>query len=176
MSEIRKWAEPRWQPQGYRLLTLKGSGHDRHFARLLISAHQKKTPYSHSSIKSTCSNWIFRFFPPPEHTPAVLHLLRGVRIPGARSPVRLNCVWWCVIVRSESRCALRLRYVDLLSESKFPLQCAVVLLYSVVKHRLKCNTGKVRNYLIWFLLTIFVSIEVSVFLFESFKEAIDIPI
>jgi hypothetical protein len=30
-----------------------------------------------------------------------------------------------------------------LSVSKLPLKCAVVSLYSVVKQRLKCNTGKV---------------------------------
>jgi hypothetical protein len=35
-----------------------------------------------------------------------------------------------------------------LSLSKLPLQCAVVSLYSVVKQRLKCNTGKVCNCLI----------------------------
>jgi hypothetical protein len=32
-----------------------------------------------------------------------------------------------------------------------PLQCAAVSLYSVVKQRLKCNTGKVCNCLIQFL-------------------------
>jgi hypothetical protein len=37
--------------------------------------------------------------------------------------------------------------------SKLPLRCAVVSLYSVVKQRLKCNTGKVCNCLIQFLLT-----------------------
>jgi hypothetical protein len=41
-----------------------------------------------------------------------------------------------------------------LSVSKLPLKCAVVSLYSVVKQQLKCNTGKVRNCLIQFLLTI----------------------
>jgi hypothetical protein len=40
-----------------------------------------------------------------------------------------------------------------LSVSKLPLQCAVVSLYSVVKQRSKCNTGKVCNCLIQFLLT-----------------------
>jgi hypothetical protein len=40
-----------------------------------------------------------------------------------------------------------------LSVSKLPLQCAAVSPYSVVKQRLKCNTGKVRNCLIQFLLT-----------------------
>jgi hypothetical protein len=61
----------------------------------------------------------------------------------------------CYTVRSESRCALRLRYVDLVVVSKLPLKCAVVSLYSVVKQRLKCNTGKVCNCLIQFLLTMF---------------------
>jgi hypothetical protein len=32
------------------------------------------------------------------------------------------------------------------------LKCAVVSLYSVVKQRLKCNTGKVCKYLVQFLL------------------------
>jgi hypothetical protein len=32
-----------------------------------------------------------------------------------------------------------------LSVSKLPLKCAVVSLYSVVKQRLKCKTGKVFN-------------------------------
>jgi hypothetical protein len=41
-------------------------------------------------------------------------------------------------VRSESRCALRLRYVDLVVSIEVPL---------------KCNTGKVCNCLIQFLLT-----------------------
>jgi hypothetical protein len=39
------------------------------------------------------------------------------------------------------------------------LKCAVVSLYSVVKQRLKCNTGKVCNCLIQFLLTVVLSIE-----------------
>jgi hypothetical protein len=39
------------------------------------------------------------------------------------------------------------------SVSKLPLKCAVVPLYSVVKQRVKCNTGKVCNCLIQFLLT-----------------------
>jgi hypothetical protein len=51
-----------------------------------------------------------------------------------------------------------------LSVSKLPLKCAVVSLYSVVKQRLKCNTGKVCNYLIQFILTIFISIEERVFI------------
>jgi hypothetical protein len=51
-----------------------------------------------------------------------------------------------------------------LSVSKLPLQCAVVSLYSVVKQRLKCNTGKVCNCLIQFLLTMILSIEERVFI------------
>jgi hypothetical protein len=39
-----------------------------------------------------------------------------------------------------------------LSVSKLPLKCAVVTLYSDVKQRLKCNTGKVCNCLIQVLL------------------------
>jgi hypothetical protein len=46
------------------------------------------------------------------------------------------------------------------------LKCAVVSLYSVVKQRLSCNTGKVCNSLFQFLLTIVLSIEETVFLFE----------
>jgi hypothetical protein len=45
-----------------------------------------------------------------------------------------------------------------------PLKCAVVSLYSVVKQRLKCNTGKVCNRLIQFLLTMFRSVEERVFI------------
>jgi hypothetical protein len=37
--------------------------------------------------------------------------------------------------------------------SKLPLKCAVVSLTSVVEQRLKCNTGKVCNCFIYFLLT-----------------------
>jgi hypothetical protein len=53
-----------------------------------------------------------------------------------------------------------------LSVQKLPLQCAVVSLYSVVKQRLKCNTGKVFNCLIQFLLAVVLSIEERVFLVE----------
>jgi hypothetical protein len=52
-------------------------------------------------------------------------------------------------VRSGSRCALRRRDVDLV------VSIEVVSLYSVVKQRLKCNTGKVCNCLIQSLLTMF---------------------
>jgi hypothetical protein len=45
-----------------------------------------------------------------------------------------------------------------------PLKCAVVSLYSVVKQRLKCNTGKVFNCLIQFLLTVVLSSEERVFI------------
>jgi hypothetical protein len=53
-----------------------------------------------------------------------------------------------------------------LSVSMLPLKCAVVSLYSVVKLRLKCNTGKVFNCLIQFLLTMVLSTEECVFLVE----------
>jgi hypothetical protein len=54
---------------------------------------------------------------------------------------------------------------------------AVVSLYSAVKQRLKCNTGKVLNCLIQFLLTMVLSIEESVFLDEYvFEKATDTPI
>jgi hypothetical protein len=56
-------------------------------------------------------------------------------------------------VRSESRLHLGYGTYIWLSVSKLPLKCAVVSLYSVVKQRLKCNTGKVCNGLIRFLLT-----------------------
>jgi hypothetical protein len=52
--------------------------------------------------------------------------------------------------------AVRLGYGTFiwLPVSKLPLQCAVVSLYSAVKWQLKCNTGKVCNCLIQFLLTV----------------------
>jgi hypothetical protein len=56
-------------------------------------------------------------------------------------------------VRSESRCALSQRYVDLVFSIEVAVKCAVVSPYSVVKQRLKYNTGKVCNCLIKFLLT-----------------------
>jgi hypothetical protein len=56
-------------------------------------------------------------------------------------------------VQSESRCALMLRYVDLVGSIEVAIEVAVVSLYSVVKQRFKCNTGKVCNCLIQFLLT-----------------------
>jgi hypothetical protein len=48
--------------------------------------------------------------------------------------------------------ALRLEYVDLVVSIELPLKCVVVSVYSFVKHQLKCNTGKVCNCLIQFLL------------------------
>jgi hypothetical protein len=48
--------------------------------------------------------------------------------------------------------------------SKLAVKCAVVPLYSVVKQRLKCNTGKVVNCLIQFLLIMVLSIEERVFI------------
>jgi hypothetical protein len=53
-----------------------------------------------------------------------------------------------------------------LSVPKLPLQYAVVSLCSVVKQRLKCDTGKVRDCLIQFLLTMVLSIVEHVFLVE----------
>jgi hypothetical protein len=55
-------------------------------------------------------------------------------------------------VLSESRCSHRLRYVYLVVSIEAAVKCAVVSLYSVVKQRLKCNTGKMCNCLITFLL------------------------
>jgi hypothetical protein len=54
---------------------------------------------------------------------------------------------------------LRLRYVDLVVGIEVAVEVCVISLYSVVKQRLKCNTGKVCNCLIQFLLTIVLSIE-----------------
>jgi hypothetical protein len=42
---------------------------------------------------------------------------------------------------------------------KLPLKCAVVSVYSVVKQWLKCNTSKMWNRLIKFLLAMVLSIE-----------------
>jgi hypothetical protein len=41
----------------------------------------------------------------------------------------------CCTVLSESRCALWLRYVDLIVSIDVSVECAVVALYSVVKQR-----------------------------------------
>jgi hypothetical protein len=64
----------------------------------------------------------------------------------------VQCVW---------KVAVRLGYGTYiwLSVSKLPLKCAVVSLYSVVKQRLKCNTGKVCDCLIQFLLTMVLSVD-----------------
>jgi len=43
-----------------------------------------------------------------------------------------------------------------------------ISLYSAVKQRLKCNTGKVFNFLNQFLLTVVLSLEERVFLVEYF--------
>jgi hypothetical protein len=59
-----------------------------------------------------------------------------------------NYFCWHYTVHSESRCALRLPYVDLVVSIKVAIE-----VYSVVKQRLKCNTSKVCNCLIRFLLT-----------------------
>jgi hypothetical protein len=69
-------------------------------------------------------------------------------------------------VRSESRCAFRLWHIDLIVSIKLPLKCVVLSLYSVVKQRLKCNSGKVCNCLIQFLLPTALSTEENVFLVE----------
>jgi hypothetical protein len=72
------------------------------------------------------------------------------------------------IIRRVRIVAVHLSYVTYiwLSVSKLPLKCAVVSLYSVVKQRLKCNTGKVCNCLIQFILTVVLSIGERVFLIE----------
>jgi hypothetical protein len=69
-------------------------------------------------------------------------------------------------VRSGSRCALRLRYVDLVVSIEVAVEvcCCFTVLSS--KKRLKFNTGKVCNCLIQFLLTMVLSIEGRVFLVE----------
>jgi hypothetical protein len=62
---------------------------------------------------------------------------------------------------SESHCVLRLQYVDLVVsiEAAVEVCCCFTVQYSVVKQRLKCNTGKVYNRLIQFLLTVVLSVE-----------------
>jgi hypothetical protein len=56
-------------------------------------------------------------------------------------------------VRLESRCALRLRYVHLVVSIEVAVEVCCCFTVSIVKQRLKCNTGKVCNCLIQFLLT-----------------------
>jgi hypothetical protein len=64
-----------------------------------------------------------------------------------------------------------------LSVSKLPLKCAVFSLYSVVKQRLKCNTGKVCNCLIQFYSLYFFQLRNVFFLLNtSFEKAIDTPV
>jgi hypothetical protein len=67
-------------------------------------------------------------------------------------------------MRSENRFALRLRYVDLDVSIEVAVEVCLLSLYSVVKQRLKCNTGKVCNCLIQFLYTMILSIEELVFI------------
>jgi hypothetical protein len=62
-----------------------------------------------------------------------------------------NFVIWSTLhytERSESRCALRLRYVDLVVRIEVAVEVCCCSLYSVVKQRLKCNTGDACNCLI----------------------------
>jgi hypothetical protein len=75
----------------------------------------------------------------------------GSCVPGGE----LRIVIYLYMIRCVRKVAVHLGYGTLiwLSVSKLPLKCAVVSLYSVVRQRLKCNTGKVRNCLIQFLLT-----------------------
>jgi hypothetical protein len=53
-------------------------------------------------------------------------------------------------VCSESRYVLGLRYVDLVVGIEFAFEVCCCFTVSVVKQRLKCNTGKVLNCLIQF--------------------------
>jgi hypothetical protein len=64
---------------------------------------------------------------------------------------------------SESRCALRLRYVDLVVSIEVAVEVCCCFT-AVVKQRLKCNTGKVCNCLIQFLLAMFLAIEKRAFI------------
>jgi hypothetical protein len=57
-------------------------------------------------------------------------------------------------VRSESRCALSLRYVDVDVSIEVAVEVCFFSLYSVAKQWFKYNTGKVCNCLIWCLLTV----------------------
>jgi hypothetical protein len=69
-------------------------------------------------------------------------------------------------VRSESRCALRLRYVDLVVSIEVAVEVCCISLNSVAKQRLKCNAGKVCNCLVQCLLSTVLSIEKRVFLLQ----------
>jgi hypothetical protein len=56
-------------------------------------------------------------------------------------------------VRSESRCALRLQYVDFVVSIEVAVEvCCCFTVFSCLT-AVKCNTGKVCNCLIQFLLT-----------------------
>jgi len=68
---------------------------------------------------------------------------------------------------SESHCALRLRYVNLVVSVEVAVEvcCCCVTFHCIqLSNRLKCNTGKAFNCLIQFLLTVVLSIEERVFL------------
>jgi hypothetical protein len=69
-----------------------------------------------------------------------------VKLETAHFYILTQCIW---------KVAVHLGYGTWiwLSVSKFLLKCAVVSLYSVIKQWLKCNTGKVCDCLIQFLLT-----------------------
>jgi hypothetical protein len=62
-------------------------------------------------------------------------------------------------MRSESRCALRLRYIDLVVSVEVAVEVCCCFTVFSFKQQLKCNIGKVSNCLIQFLLTMFLSIE-----------------
>ena len=100
-----KCSEPCWRLETYRLFAPIGSVHDgHHITELLILAHTKKTLYSHSPRKYTCSNRIFRSplpLPSGTYTSYALHLFRGAQIQGVWSPVRLNFVSWRVIFSTQ---------------------------------------------------------------------------
>jgi hypothetical protein len=81
-------------------------------------------------------------------------LMRYCRIKHAKTSENTVPFYVTNTVRSESRCAPRLRYLYLVASTEV-LKCAVVSLYSVVKQWLKCNTGELRNCLIQFILTRF---------------------
>jgi hypothetical protein len=73
------------------------------------------------------------------------------------SEIIIKCVCYRLYIQYVRKVAVHLGYGTYiwLSVSKLPLKCAVVSLYSVVKQRLKCNTGKECNCLIQVLLTLF---------------------
>jgi hypothetical protein len=67
-------------------------------------------------------------------------------------------------VHSVSCFSFRLWYLDLVVSIEVAVAVCCFSLYSVVKQRLKCNTSKVYNCLIQFLLTVVLSFEEHVFL------------